>query len=112
VVSGHPGPANNVAAAMLAYDVPHRAPWGIPVAAYVWTKAIAAGSYLVAAAMLLWGRLDPAGVLWKWTTPFLSATFLAVTFVLLIGDLEHPMRFYLIFTRPQWRSWLVRGGVI
>ena len=26
VISGHPGPANNVAAAMLAYDVPHSAP--------------------------------------------------------------------------------------
>jgi len=31
---------------------------------------------------------------------------------LLIGDLEHPKRFYLIFTRPQWRSWLVRGAFI
>src|SRR6202022_4555471 len=27
-------------------------------------------------------------------------------------DLEHPARFYMILTRPQWRSWLVRGGVI
>ncbi|MGZ7077822.1 MAG: 4Fe-4S dicluster domain-containing protein, partial [Thermoanaerobaculia bacterium] len=112
VVSGHPGQANNVAAAMLAYDVPHRAPWGLPVSAYVWTKAIAAGSYLVAAALILFGRLDATSVLWKWTTPLLSAFFLAITFVLLIGDLEHPKRFYLILTRPQWRSWLVRGGVI
>src|SRR5438105_1569050 len=38
VTSGHPGAANNVAAAMLAYDVPHSAPWGWHVAAYVWTK--------------------------------------------------------------------------
>jgi formate-dependent nitrite reductase membrane component NrfD len=30
----------------------------------------------------------------------------------LIWDLEHPKRFYLIFTRPQWRSWLVRGAFI
>jgi len=112
VVSGHPGQANNVAAAMLAYDVPHRAPWGLPVSLYVWTKAIAAGSYLVASALLLLGRLDPAGVLWRWTAPLLSAVFLAITFALLIGDLEHPGRFYLILTRPQWRSWLVRGGVI
>jgi Fe-S-cluster-containing dehydrogenase component/formate-dependent nitrite reductase membrane component NrfD len=112
VVSGHPGQANNVAAAMLAYDVPHRAPWGLPVSLYVWTKAIAAGAYLVAAALILLGRLDVTSVLWKWTTPIVSAFFLAVTFVLLIGDLEHPGRFYLILTRPQWRSWLVRGGVI
>jgi Fe-S-cluster-containing dehydrogenase component/formate-dependent nitrite reductase membrane component NrfD len=112
VVSGHPGQANNVAAAMLAYDVPHRAPWGWPVSLYVWTKAIAAGSYLVAAVLILLGRLDTTSVLWKWTTPLLSAFFLAFTFVLLIGDLEHPARFYMVLTRPQWRSWLVRGGVI
>jgi Ni/Fe-hydrogenase subunit HybB-like protein len=31
---------------------------------------------------------------------------------LLIGDLEHPARFYLIFTRPQWKSWLVKGAFI
>ena len=112
VVSGHPGQANNVAAAMLAYDVPHRAPWGLSVSFYVWTKAIGAGAYLVAAILILLGRLDTTSVLWKWTTPLLSAFFIALTFALLIGDLEHPSRFYLILTRPQWRSWLVRGGVI
>jgi Fe-S-cluster-containing dehydrogenase component len=112
VVSGHPGQANNVAAAMLSYDVPHLAPWGLPVSLYIWTKAIAAGSYLVAAVMVLLGRLDITSTLWRWTTPLLSAFFLAITFALLIGDLEHPKRFYMILTRPQWRSWLVRGGVI
>jgi Fe-S-cluster-containing dehydrogenase component len=106
VVSGHPGPANNVAAAMLSYDVPHRAPWGWPVSLYIWTKAIAAGSYLVAASLAILGRPMTR------TVPLLSAVFLALTFLLLIGDLEHPRRFYLILMRPQWRSWLVRGGVI
>jgi Fe-S-cluster-containing dehydrogenase component len=112
VVSGHPGQANNVAAAMLAYDVPHRAPWGLPVSAYVWTKAIAAGSYLVVASLILLGRMDTTNVLWKWTAPLLSAFFLAITFILLVADLEHPSRFYMILTRPQWRSWIVRGAVI
>ena len=112
VTSGHPGPANNVAAAMLSYDVPHSAPWGWHVSLYVWTKAIAAGSYLVAAILVILGQLDTANVLWKWTTPLISAFFLAATLVLLIADLEHPERFYMVLTRPQWRSWLVRGGVI
>ena len=112
VISGHPGQANNVAAAMLAYDVPHRAPWGLPVSAYVWTKAIAAGSYLVVASLILLGQMDTSNVLWKWTAPLLSAFFLAITFVLLVADLEHPSRFYMILTRPQWRSWIVRGAVI
>jgi formate-dependent nitrite reductase membrane component NrfD len=31
---------------------------------------------------------------------------------LLLWDLEHPARFYLIFTRPQWRSWLVKGAFV
>jgi Fe-S-cluster-containing dehydrogenase component/formate-dependent nitrite reductase membrane component NrfD len=112
VTSGHPAQANTVAAAMLAYDVPHRAPWAWHVPAYVWTKAIAAGSYLVAAAMVMFGQLDAAGAFFRWTTPLLSAIFLALTTVLLIADLEHPERFYMVLTRPQWRSWLARGGVI
>jgi len=112
VLSGHPGSANNVAAAMLAYDVPHTAPWGWPVSLYVWTKAIAAGSYLVAAILVLLGSLDISSVLWRWTTPLVSAVFLAITLAVLIGDLEHPARFYMILIRPQWRSWLVRGGII
>ncbi|MGH7539822.1 MAG: NrfD/PsrC family molybdoenzyme membrane anchor subunit, partial [Gemmatimonadota bacterium] len=29
-----------------------------------------------------------------------------------VWDLEHPERFYMIFTRPRWRSWLVRGAFI
>jgi len=112
VLSGHPGSANNVAAAMLAYDVPHTAPWGWPVSLYVWTKAIAAGSYLVAAILVLLGSLDISSVLWRWTTPLVSAVFLAITLGVLIADLEHPARFYMILIRPQWRSWLVRGGII
>jgi Fe-S-cluster-containing dehydrogenase component len=102
VVSGHPGPANSIAAAMLSYDVPHRAPWGWPVSLYIWTKAIAAGTYLVAAALAMNGRV-PA---------IISGVFLAITLILLVADLEHPKRFYMILTRPQWRSWLVRGAVI
>ena len=112
VLSGHPGSANNVAAAMLAYDVPHAAPWGWPVSLYVWTKAIAAGSYLVAAILVLLGSLDISSVLWRWMTPLVSAVFLAITLGVLIADLEHPARFYMILIRPQWRSWLVRGGII
>jgi Ni/Fe-hydrogenase subunit HybB-like protein len=38
--------------------------------------------------------------------------FLAVTGALLIWDLKHPTRFYLIFTRHHWRSWLVRGSFV
>jgi predicted membrane protein len=50
--------------------------------------------------------------LWLWVAPVVSGAFLALTGALLLWDLEHPERFYLIFTRPQWRSWLVRGAFI
>ena len=36
----------------------------------------------------------------------------ALTGAVLIWDLEHPRRFLYIFTRPQWRSWLVRGAFV
>ena len=36
--------------------------------------------------------------------------FLAITGGLLIKDLDKPARFAYILLRPQWRSWLVRGG--
>jgi formate-dependent nitrite reductase membrane component NrfD len=50
--------------------------------------------------------------LWTWIAPGLGLVFLALTGGLLIWDLEHPERFPLLFLRPQWRSWLVRGGFI
>ncbi len=111
VVSGHPHPQNS-AAAVLSYDVGHRAPWDWRVSLYTWTKSIAAGLYLAALLLVAIGGLATDGVLWRWVTPIVSLIFLGLTGLLLIADLEHPGRFYMIFTRPQWRSWLVRGAFI
>jgi Fe-S-cluster-containing dehydrogenase component len=112
VNSGNPAFHNSSAAALLAYDVPHSLPWDWRVSLYTWTKGIAAGVYLVVALLALFGSLEIESALWRWITPVLSGVFLALTGGLLIWDLEHPARFYMIFTRPQWRSWLVRGGFI
>ncbi|HEX8651273.1 MAG TPA: 4Fe-4S dicluster domain-containing protein [Pyrinomonadaceae bacterium] len=124
VVSGNPQHNNTSAAALLSYDVPHTIPWDWRVSLYTWTKGIAAGAYLVMTLLVLAGfahgvsdelaafinfRPSP---LWLWVTPVVSGAFLAITGGLLIWDLEHPARFYLIFTRPQWRSWLVKGAFI
>jgi len=111
VVAGTPS-GNSSAAAVVSYDIPHQAPWGFKVSLYTLTKGIAAGAYLVAALLVAFGKLDAGSVVWQWTAPLVSLAFLAVTGGLLIADLKHPKRFYLIFTRPQWRSWLVRGGVV
>ena len=113
VGSGHPeGWANSSAAAVLSYDVPHRAPWDWRVSLYTWTKSIAAGSYLVALLLVLVGALSWSSDLFVWAAPVLALVFLGLTGIVLIFDLEHPERFYYIFTKPHWRSWLVRGAFI
>ncbi|MFN2531181.1 MAG: 4Fe-4S dicluster domain-containing protein [Pyrinomonadaceae bacterium] len=112
VVSGNPSFNNSSAAALLSYDVAHTIPWDWRVSLYTWTKGIAAGTYLVAALLVLFGYLSLASPIWLWATPVISGVFLATTGGLLIWDLEHPERFYLIFTKPQWRSWLVKGAFV
>lgn len=113
VGSGHVnGRPNSSAAAVLSYDVAHRVPWDWRVGLYTWTKAIASGSYLVAVLAALLGVLEWGSPLVQWVAPVLALLFLAVTGGVLVWDLDHPERFYYLFTRPQWRSWLVRGAVI
>ena len=112
VVSGHPNYENSATAALLSYDVPHSIPWDWRVSLYTWTKGIAAGAYLVPLLMVLAGILSPTNPIWVWFAPIVSGLALAATGGLLIWDLEHPERFYLIFTRPQWRSWLVKGAFL
>jgi Fe-S-cluster-containing dehydrogenase component/formate-dependent nitrite reductase membrane component NrfD len=116
VGAGHParghGGANSSAAALLAYDVSHRAPWDWRVSLYTWTKGIAAGAWLVAIALAMAGTLAWDSTLVRWVAPAVALAFLGATGGLLIWDLEQPARFFFIFTKPQWRSWLVRGGFV
>jgi Fe-S-cluster-containing dehydrogenase component/formate-dependent nitrite reductase membrane component NrfD len=112
VVSGNPTYNNSSAAALLSYDVAHSIPWDWRVSLYTWTKGIASGVYLVAALLVVLGLIEPESYLWLWYAPVIAGFFLGVTGLLLIWDLEHPLRFYMIFTRPQWRSWLVKGAFI
>ena len=107
VTSGSPGRATSSAAAVLSYDIPHNRPWDWRVSAYTWTKGISAGVYLVAA---LWLADDQ--LLWDTVVPVICGFFLALTGALLVWDLKQPARFYYMFLRPQWKSWLVRGAVI
>ena len=90
------------------YDTnPNPAPWGWMVSAYVTTKAIAAGTMLIAFLLYTLGRSQTVLP----TAPAIYAIlFLAVTGVLLVADLKQPWRFHYIMLRPQWRSWLVRGA--
>ena len=112
VPAGHPGRPNSSAAALLAYDVPHRAPWDWRVSLYTWTKGIAAGVYLVGVLLLVLGSIAAESAVWRWAVPLAGTGFLGATGLVLIADLSHPERFYLIFTRRHWKSWLVRGAFI
>jgi formate-dependent nitrite reductase membrane component NrfD len=90
------------------YDVPHEPrPWGWRVAAYLWTKSVAAGAALAAAGGVLGGGV-PAGL----GLPLLAFVFLLVTAGLLIVDLKRPDRFHFLLLKPNWRSWLVLGAYI
>jgi Fe-S-cluster-containing dehydrogenase component/formate-dependent nitrite reductase membrane component NrfD len=111
VVSGHPNHANSSAPAVLSYDVPHAAPWDWRVSLYTWTKGIAAGAYLVPLFLVFLNVIPASSALWQWVAPIMGGGFLALTGLLLIWDLEHPERFYYLFTHAQPKSWLVRGGI-
>jgi Fe-S-cluster-containing dehydrogenase component/formate-dependent nitrite reductase membrane component NrfD len=94
------------------YAVHHRRPWGWHVAAYLWTKSIAAGAMLVAALLFLLGGVTNEHELLTRVAPLLALAFLAVTDALLVLDLERPERFWRVMLWPHWRSWLVLGAYI
>lgn len=103
---------NNAAASMVTYDVEHKRPWDARVGLYTWTKSISAGVALMTVVAVFFGWLDVASPLARWVAPLTAGVFLALTGLVLIWDLSHPLRFYLIFLRPQWRSWLARGAFV
>src|ERR1051325_2949298 len=112
VVSGNPTYNNTSAAAMLSYDVAHSIPWDWRGSPFTWAKGNASGTYLIAALLQFFGLISFFGALWLWATPVISGAFLGLTGLLLIWDLEHPERFYMILTKRQWKSWLVKGTFI
>ncbi|MDX1645922.1 MAG: 4Fe-4S dicluster domain-containing protein [Longimicrobiales bacterium] len=112
VPAGHPGPWNSSAAAVLSYDVPHRAPWDWRVSAYTFTKSVAAGAYLAPLLLGALGVLPLTNRLWALQAPIVAMIGLLLTGALLVWDLEHPQRFWMVLLKPQWRSWLVRGGFV
>ena len=90
------------------YDVPHPPPWGWKIAAYLWTKAIAAGALLVAA--ILSSLSGQSSMLFNIVCPVIALVGLAVTSALLVFDLKRPDRFFYLITKPNFRSWLVIGS--
>lgn len=93
------------------YDAPGKGTlWGWEVSAYVWTKAIAAGAFLVPVLGGYFNLNIPAAL--KQLGAVIAFVFLAITGVLLILDLGRPDRFLNVLFRPQFKSWLSRGAYI
>lgn len=92
------------------YDVSHPAPWGWKIAAYLWTKSIAAGVLLVAAVLMGFFAAPEAVI--NVISPLIALIAVAATAGLLVFDLKRPDRFFYLLTKPNFRSWLVLGGYI
>jgi Fe-S-cluster-containing dehydrogenase component len=95
--------------ARVVLDDDHRVEWGWGVAAYLVTKGIAAGAAMLAP---LASPLGLTGPVERYGPEAIALVFVLITLFLLVEDLTRPLRFYRLLTRPNWRSWLVRGGVI
>jgi len=91
------------------YDTPDKGIlWGWEVSAYVLTKAIAAGAFLIPFIALILGyEVSDSSKLWS---AGISLVFLGLTGLFLVMDLDRPDRFLNVLLRPQWNSWLVKGG--
>jgi len=101
------------AQARTTYDVNHKPLWGWKVSAYLFTKSLAAGAFLASA--ILFRTWDQAGGITAKQAVFSSSIglfFLFLTAWLLIADLKRPERFLFVILRPNWNSWLAKGGVI
>jgi Fe-S-cluster-containing dehydrogenase component/formate-dependent nitrite reductase membrane component NrfD len=95
------------------YDVgeSHYQSWGWEVYSYTWTKSIGAGVFFLPALFVLAGLIDPDAATIG-IAAVASLVFIGITTVLLILDLEQPTRFHWVLLRPNWNSWLVKGGYI
>ena len=93
------------------YDSPSKGVlWGWEVPAYVWTKAVATGTFLMMAIWILFiGELSRAS---EMNGLIVSLIFMGLTGGFLVKDLDRPDRFLYVILRPQWKSWLVCGAYI
>ncbi|MPZ67654.1 MAG: 4Fe-4S dicluster domain-containing protein [Pseudonocardiaceae bacterium] len=103
-------PVDPVTKAHTTLNTAHPRPWGWRVTTYLWAKGFGGGALLVAALARFLG-ID-LGVVGSIVAPALGVIGVGVTGLLLVVDLKRPDRFYYLFTKPNWRSWLVLGSYV
>ena len=97
-----------------SYDQPSKGIlWGWEVSAYIMTKSMAAGFYIIAMLGVLLddNRLVASNDVIIWVAAPCIA-LLGLTGLLLVKDLDRPERFLYVLLRPNWDSWLVRGAYV
>jgi len=95
--------------ATVVFDSSHKIEWGWMVALYLVTKGIAAGAAIGAPFAALFGL---EGFRADYLPEILALLFTIITCGILVEDLAKPWKFYRLLTRPNWNSWLVKGGVV
>ena len=111
-LKGGSSPGESSAAAILSYTNHTKPPWDWRVSAYSWAKAVGGGAFVMAALGALFADIGGGRFGWDVGVIAVSAAFTALAGLLLIADLSHPERFYVIFLRPRMQSWLVRGALL
>jgi len=93
------------------YDSPDKGVlWGWEVSAYIWTKAIAAGAFLLPFIAVFLGGFAEVTETIQMIGLGAAILFLTITGILLVMDLDQPKRFLYVLFRPQWKSWLSKGS--
>ncbi len=94
-----------------AYNAQHKINWHWELPAYLVTKNIAGGLFMLLSlgSMFDLFSFDSATFL---AAGFTAMIFMLITVILLIKDLSQPKRFLNILLRPQWKSWVARGAFI
>jgi len=91
-------------------DAGHKVEWGWHVSLYLVTKGIAAGAAMLSPFAAFFAL--PQGFVRDYLPELVALVFLIATTGLLIHDLARPWKFFRLITRPNTRSWLVKGGWI
>ncbi len=94
-----------------AYNAQHKIQWHWELASYIVTKNIAGGLFMLLSLNVFFNpsSFSPVSFL---AAGFTAMLFMLLTVLLLVKDLAQPKRFFYILLRPQWKSWLTRGGFI
>jgi Fe-S-cluster-containing dehydrogenase component/formate-dependent nitrite reductase membrane component NrfD len=94
-----------------AYNAQHKIQWHWELPAYLVTKNIAGGLFMLLSLGAIF-KLYAFNSSCFLVAGFAAMVFILITVILLIKDLSQPKRFLNILLRPQWKSWVARGAFI